>query len=207
MRSMGSWRATRCSSAIATRSWTEAFRRIVEGAGVRIVQIPVQAPNAGNPGSPQTVGTAVESCFNAKLWLESRVLVLCPQHDVGSAGSVTDSLRGMQPASRSSCPGCEPGADPLGETLELRWCEVHAPSRAGLDDGRVHFDAQRTWSEEAGGEENRRWCDLLHRPVRYVGSTGGGSALIVPDGASTESTRSAAAHGPVDSAPAPRRSR
>ena len=146
--------------------WTEAFRRIVEGAGVRIVQIPVQAPNAGNPGSPQTVGTAVESCFNAKLWLESRVLVLCPQHDVGSAGSVTDSLRGMQPASRSSCPGCEPGADPLGETLELRWCEVHAPSRAGLDDGRIHFGTQGTSSDEAGGEDNRRWCDLLHRQVR-----------------------------------------
>jgi hypothetical protein len=164
-----------------------------EGRGTRtrdpVRQCPAMAPDASRAGSlraptirpPDQAGLTPgrqsgepadgrdggRTCPDPKLGLGTRVLVLCLQHDVRSAfGSVTDSRRGMQPASRSSCPGCEPGADPLDETLELRWCEVHAPSQAGLDDGRVHFNTQGTSSEEAGGEDNRRWCDLLHRPVR-----------------------------------------
>jgi hypothetical protein len=78
----------------------------------------------------------------------------------------SDSLVGTLPGGRSHCPGCEPRADPMREILEFQWCEAHAPSRDGLDDGRVHFDAQGTSSDEAGGEDNRRWCDLLHRQVR-----------------------------------------
>ena len=36
------------------------------------------------------------------------------------------------------------------------------PLREGLDDARVMSDAMLTGSAEAGGDENRRWCDVIH---------------------------------------------
>jgi hypothetical protein len=36
------------------------------------------------------------------------------------------------------------------------------PMREGLDDARVMSDAMLTGSAEAGGDENRRWCDIIH---------------------------------------------
>jgi hypothetical protein len=71
-------------------------------------------------------------------------------------------MRGM---SRSYCPGCEPTADPIGEVLDVRWCDVHAPGRDGLEDGRAHFETAHASGTEAGGEDNRRWCELVHRRV------------------------------------------
>ncbi len=67
---------------------------------------------------------------------------------------------------RPWCPGCEPNADPSREILDLRWCEPHAPTRDGLDDAAVTSDAYLSESSEAGGDGNRRWCDLLHRTHR-----------------------------------------
>ncbi len=50
---------------------------------------------------------------------------------------------------RAYCPACEPDADALLEILEVQWCNVH-------------MDAMLTGSAEAGGDENRRWCDVIH---------------------------------------------
>jgi len=44
----------------------------------------------------------------------------------------------------------------------VQWCNVHMPMREGLDDARVMSDAMLTGSAEAGGDENRRWCDIIH---------------------------------------------
>lgn len=64
---------------------------------------------------------------------------------------------------RAYCPGCEPRADPLIEILEVRWCDSHAPGRAGPDDVLVTAGATAYASAEAGGDDNRRWCELIHR--------------------------------------------
>ena len=63
---------------------------------------------------------------------------------------------------RAFCPACEPDADTLLEILEVQWCNVHMPMREGVDDARVMSDAMLTGSAEAGGDENRRWCDIIH---------------------------------------------
>jgi len=63
---------------------------------------------------------------------------------------------------RAYCPACEPDADTLLEILEVQWCNVHMPMREGVDDERVMSDAMLTGSAEAGGDENRRWCDIIH---------------------------------------------
>ena len=65
---------------------------------------------------------------------------------------------------RQYCPDCEPDADPSREILDVRWCVHHAPSYAGRDDLTITAETFLSGSIEAGGEVNRRWCDLLHRP-------------------------------------------
>jgi hypothetical protein len=64
---------------------------------------------------------------------------------------------------RSYCPGCEPEADPCREILDVHWCEGHAPQSSGVDDSRIVVELTVSGSAEAGGEANRRWCDVLHR--------------------------------------------
>ena len=64
---------------------------------------------------------------------------------------------------RAYCPGCEPDADPLAEILDVHWCESHTPVRAGLDDLRATARGTSIGTAEAGGEDNRRWCGLIHR--------------------------------------------
>lgn len=82
---------------------------------------------------------------------------------------MTDFLPDTPSLARSYCPGCEPDADPSREILEARWCESHAPVRDGLDDGTVATEAILSGSVEAGGADNRRWCEMLHREApRYA---------------------------------------
>ena len=42
------------------------------------------------------------------------------------------------------------------------WCESHSPVRDGADDEVVTASAYLSGSAEAGGDDNRRWCDILH---------------------------------------------
>jgi hypothetical protein len=67
---------------------------------------------------------------------------------------------------RAYCPGCEPEADPLSEILDVHWCELHLPHREGLDDTRIEAAAYLSGSAEAGGDDNRRWCETLHGRAR-----------------------------------------
>jgi hypothetical protein len=67
---------------------------------------------------------------------------------------------------RPYCPGCEPDADPMREVLDVRWCDEHVPDRDGSDDARIAAGAFLSGTAEAGGEVNRRWCDLVHRAGR-----------------------------------------
>jgi hypothetical protein len=44
----------------------------------------------------------------------------------------------------------------------VHWCESHSPARDGADDEVVTASAYLSGSTEAGGDANRRWCDILH---------------------------------------------
>ena len=79
-----------------------------------------------------------------------------------STGAVTDYLPDTPCVARAYCPGCEPDADPSDEILDVRWCESHSPARDGADDEVVIASAYISGSAEAGGDDNRRWCDILH---------------------------------------------
>jgi hypothetical protein len=76
---------------------------------------------------------------------------------------VTDFIPDTPSVARPYCPGCEPEADPSCEILDVRWCESHSPMRDGLDDAVVSAAAYLSGSAEAGGDDNRRWCEILHR--------------------------------------------
>jgi hypothetical protein len=75
---------------------------------------------------------------------------------------VTDFLPDTPSVARGYCPACEPGADPTLEILDVRWCELHIPSRDGTCDETVTAAAFLSGSAEAGGDDNRRWCEILH---------------------------------------------
>ena len=77
---------------------------------------------------------------------------------------MTDYLPDTPSVARAYCPGCEPDADPSREILDVRWCESHCPARDGADDApAVVAAAYLSGSAEAGGDDNRRWCEALHR--------------------------------------------
>jgi hypothetical protein len=76
---------------------------------------------------------------------------------------VTDYIAEPAPVARPYCPGCEPDADAVREILEVRWCDTHLPARDGPDDARVMPEGFLSPGSEAGGDDNRRWCELLHR--------------------------------------------
>jgi hypothetical protein len=79
---------------------------------------------------------------------------------------VTEFIADATCVARAYCPGCEPGADPTREILDVRWCDGHAPARDGSDDAVVTSEAFLSGSAEAGGEANRRWCELFHSAAR-----------------------------------------
>jgi hypothetical protein len=74
-----------------------------------------------------------------------------------------DHIQDSPVLGRSCCPGCEPEADPIREILDIRWCDAHSPLNDGLDDGLVCTAAYVSGSSEAGGDDNRRWCEVFHR--------------------------------------------
>lgn len=60
------------------------------------------------------------------------------------------------------CPSCEPGADPEAEILDVLWCNAHSPDRGGLDDALVTSHGYLAGGAESGGDDNRRWCQVVH---------------------------------------------
>lgn len=69
---------------------------------------------------------------------------------------------------RMYCPGCEPTADPCAEVLDVRWCATHGPVPRGAEDDAVVVQSWMSGSTEAGGEDNRRFCELFHRGARRL---------------------------------------
>lgn len=64
---------------------------------------------------------------------------------------------------RLYCPDCDPDADPSTEILDVLWCETHRPASGGADDAIVSASGYLSGSSEAGGEDNRQWCQMFHR--------------------------------------------
>jgi len=86
---------------------------------------------------------------------------ISPRHE-----AVTDFLPDSPAIARPYCPSCEPDADPTLEILDVRWCASHTPASSGADDDAVTTEAYLSGSAEAGGDDNRRWCELFHRGHR-----------------------------------------
>lgn len=64
------------------------------------------------------------------------------------------------------CPRCEPDRDQRVGIVEVRYCEQHTPGRDGCDDASVVAESDLGGGAEAGGKDNQRWCDLVHRSER-----------------------------------------
>lgn len=79
---------------------------------------------------------------------------------------MSDWLPDTPALGRSYCPGCEPESDPCREILDVRWCERHEPGRAGQDDDIVTSAAYLSGSGECGGEDNARFCAIIHGGAR-----------------------------------------
>lgn len=62
------------------------------------------------------------------------------------------------------CPRCFPEADLTGRYVVVERCQDHPISQeiGGLEDGLSTAPGIAYGSGEAGGEENRAWCDLVH---------------------------------------------
>lgn len=77
---------------------------------------------------------------------------------------MSDILPDTPMVARLYCPACEPHADNEKEILDVLWCESHLPARGGLDDNNMPMaSAYLSGGSEAGGDDNRRWCELLHK--------------------------------------------
>ncbi len=75
---------------------------------------------------------------------------------------MTEYLPDTPPVARLYCPGCEPSVDPTEEIVDVLWCETHLPPRGGAEDGLVNVAAFLSGGAEAGGDDNARWCRLIH---------------------------------------------
>lgn len=83
--------------------------------------------------------------------------------------SPSDPIPDTPIVTRAYCPGCEPEADPTQAVLEVRHCAEHSPGWSGQDDAVVtNTGAWMSGSGEAGGDDNRRWCEVLHRKKRLL---------------------------------------
>lgn len=61
------------------------------------------------------------------------------------------------------CPTCEPDRDSILEMLETSYCGIHTPQRDGVADAKVIINSDLTGTAEAGGVDNRIFCELIHR--------------------------------------------
>jgi hypothetical protein len=78
-------------------------------------------------------------------------------------GQLIMNLPDSPSVARPYCPTCEPDVDSTQEILDIRWCESHTPERTGSEDSVVSTPVYLSGSSEAGGDDNRRWCELLHK--------------------------------------------
>lgn len=76
---------------------------------------------------------------------------------------MSDILPDSPAIARPYCPTCEPDADPCKEILDVRWCDAHSPNRSGLDDETISPGVMPSGSAEAGGDDNAKWCGIVHR--------------------------------------------
>ena len=74
---------------------------------------------------------------------------------------MTDFLADTEVVLPSLCPEC--WADREWGTFVPQPCSSHQPGMQGLDDALVRAASFLSGSSEAGGEDNRAWCHLLHR--------------------------------------------
>jgi hypothetical protein len=78
---------------------------------------------------------------------------------------MTDYLAATPVVIPSACPGCERGRDTT--TYVVNYCALHTERPEGTADHLVTNQAPvSVGGTEAGVEDNRAWCALLHRRGR-----------------------------------------
>jgi len=75
---------------------------------------------------------------------------------------MSDFIADTPLVARLYCPSCEPGADPEAEILDVLWCDAHRPATKGLDDIDPALMTFLPSNVEAGGDDNRRMCQIIH---------------------------------------------
>jgi hypothetical protein len=79
---------------------------------------------------------------------------------------MNDSLPDSPVELLTRCPGCWPELDPI--TYLASACNAHEPSRDGVDDALSTAHGYLSSGTEAGGDDNRAWCELFHRKARLL---------------------------------------
>jgi transposase InsO family protein len=102
------------------RKWTDGFRRIVQGAGVRIVLTPAQAPNA-NAYAERFVRSIREECLDRLILFGERRLLRALDEFVTTTGSETIRASGMSDHPGSHSRGRDPGplSGPAGRAVAV----------------------------------------------------------------------------------------
>jgi hypothetical protein len=79
------------------------------------------------------------------------------------------------------CPRCAPDLDPSTIVLEIDWCDRHRPTIHGADDALVTVGNTLTGGQEAGGDSNRSFCELIHRCLRELSLRDASSTAVTVD--------------------------
>lgn len=62
------------------------------------------------------------------------------------------------------CPECESQIVPNpNDRRPAVYCRRHMPTMTGHDDGAANLESYPSGSTEAGGDDNRAFCDFFHR--------------------------------------------
>jgi hypothetical protein len=64
---------------------------------------------------------------------------------------------------RTYCPECRPDIDPLTGLWNVCYCGEHLPAELGTADALARVPDVPASPNEAGGNENRLWCNFFHR--------------------------------------------
>lgn len=150
---------------LAGRTRVEAYRRLPIGTRYQLRASVGRDDAVAYVAQPEWQEQDVETFLRGIIGYDHTVGAEVLERGIVGPGLHSRSIWDTQDtpsAATTYCPGCYPDRDPQEEILDVRYCEVHTPATAGLDDESVTTTSYPSGAAEAGGEDNRRWCALFH---------------------------------------------